>query len=210
MTAFPARGTKLTTTGAALALLLVAALPGCARVPTSEPVATSAHEGNRGDYQRRLLHAIRSADRVVVTEHSNAFDRFRGDMPDGPYVVYATHTLDDRERSTLLHQIESIDPQVMEAVSMCLFSPHHALEFYVGEQRRSTLEICFTCGQLQWSAVDAYYPPDVLRVFMALVSASGMTPDQDWEAKASVLERDSPRDEYRDPANKRWRFGAEW
>lgn len=201
--------TRCTLLGSLIVLACMMMPAAGAHLRHSGPTVVIDGEGSGAGYQQVLIEAIRTADRIVVTEHSNIFDRHAGARYDGPYVVYRSHPLSDDERAALLRRLESIDPHATMD-PMCLFSPHHAIELYAGERRDSTLEICFACGQLEWNAVSAYYPDELLVVFKELVVRSGMTPEQNWREKASEIERGSPRDEYLDPANKRWQFGAEW
>ncbi|MBL8298995.1 MAG: hypothetical protein JNN30_11705 [Rhodanobacteraceae bacterium] len=162
-------------------------------------------QGSGAGFQGLLVDAIRSADRIVVTEHSNLYDSDNETTErfDGPYFVYASHELAAAERLWLLRAVESADPLATQD-PMCGFSPHHAVEFYVGGRRDSTLEICFTCDQLQWDAVKAFYPDELLPVLRNLIATAGLTADQGWREKLRTVERDTLKDEYTDPAAKRW------
>lgn len=137
--------------------------------------------GSGAGYQQLLLTALRQADRVVLTEHSNKYDSFDPvtSVSNGPYQVYASHQLSDEERARLITAVAAVDPQ-SSLIPMCLFSPHHAVDFYVGDQRESRLEICFTCGEMEWDAVYAWYPYQLIGVFAKLVEQSGMETGRDW------------------------------
>lgn len=169
--------------------LLFALLTGLVPARTAEPPPIiELDRGNAAGYQQVLLDALRSADRIVVTEHSNRYDL---DDPHsnqfiGPYFVYASHTLTQEERARLVKAVETVDPEFSLA-PMCLFSPHHAIDFYVGTRRESRMEICFSCGDLAWDAVHASYPRALLGVFERLVTESGLTPEQNWRRKARDL-----------------------
>lgn len=167
--------------------LLFALLTGLVSAKTVEP-PPQIIELDRGDasaYRQLLVDALRSADRIVVTEHSNRYDLDDPDSEEfiGPYFVYASHTLSDEERVQLVKAVENVDPEFSLA-PMCLFSPHHAIEFYVGTRRESRMEICFSCGDLIWDAVYAKYPRALLGVFDSLMKESGLTPEQNWRRKA--------------------------
>ena len=186
--------------------LVLALLPYPAGAQSAHDVPFIIEEGwgSGAGFQQLLVDAVRDAERVVVTEHSNRLDRWdRKGKFDGPYVVYSAHELTPEERARLLQAVESADPQASPG-PMCLFTPHHAIELYVDGKRDSTIEICFSCGELRWDAVQAFYPRALLEVFRTSVVAGGLNPTQDWRKKVGRVRRDSPDDQYRDPAQRRW------
>lgn len=156
-----------------------------AKTPEPPPEIIDPSRGNASAYRQLLVDALRSADRIEVTEHSNRFDLTEphGNRFIGPYFIYASHTLSDEERARLVKAVENVDPEFSLA-PMCLFSPHHAIDFYVGTRRESRMEICFSCGDLVWDAVYAEYPRALLGVFDSLMKESGLTPEQNWPHKA--------------------------
>lgn len=141
-------------------------------------------------FQQQLLTALRKAGRIVLTEHSDKYDSFDRvtSEANGPYHVYASHQLSAEERKHLIDAVAAVDPQAGPS-TLCMFSPHHAVDFYAGEQRDSRLEICFTCGDMEWdAAANASYPQELVGVFNRLAKQSGMKTDQNWVKKLEKVQ----------------------
>lgn len=188
---------------AGLLLGLAASATAAADAPRSPPRIVVDGEGSGADLQKKLADAVRRAERIVVTEHANDYDQTIDLGFSKPDHVYASHELTAAERGRLLRAIESAAPQAT-LDPMCLFSPHHAIEFHTGSRRESRIDVCFTCGQLRWDAVAGLYPDDLLSLFRDLVNAIGMRAEQDWRARRRALGYRAILEKYLTPQPARW------
>lgn len=168
---------------------------GPARPSRARPAIVIDGEGSGAELQKHLADTVRSADRIVVTEHANLYDQTIDLGFSEPYHVYASHELTAAERDRLLQAIESADPHATQD-PMCLFSPHHAIEIFAGGNRKGRMDICFTCGQMRWDAPAGLMPDDLLRVFRDLVTSIGMKTEQDWGARRRELGYRAIRDKF--------------
>lgn len=161
-----------------LLLSVLLALAACAREP---------QEGER--YLAALSDAIRQADRIVVTEHSFKYDAY--DMDNGKSllpqtVVYKTVELNPAQRDAFLSTVEQLDSKTQDAFAACIFEPHHTIHFHAKGKLRSTMQICFACGQVQWDEGSATPPASLYRGLDAAIKAMGLEPTRDWPALATA------------------------
>lgn len=133
-----------------------------------------------------LARAARDADRIVVVEHSYRHDTHEGINSDTPPAErrYREAVLTGADKQPFLATLEGIDPYVSGWATACVFVPHHRFEFYKGDTRTHTLEVCFQCNQLEWDG--AKHP--VSQAFYAglapFIQSLGMQPERDWQALA--------------------------
>jgi hypothetical protein len=133
---------------------------------------------------QELVRAAESSDRIVAIEHSYVYDTGDASKKLVPERMYKTVVLTAADKAALVSALASTDPHVSGIFSACIFEPHHRLEFYEGPKMARKLEICFGCGELEWSGSQASVPNAVYNTFDAFVRRIGMLPDQDWEALA--------------------------
>jgi hypothetical protein len=177
---------------------------GPVRQSRAGPAIVIEGEGSGADLQKNLADSVRSADRIIVTEHANPDDRTIDLGFNEPYHVYASHELTAAERDRLLHAIESADPHATQD-PMCLFSPHHAIDVFAGGNQKGRMDICFACGQMRWDASAGLIPDALLRVFGDLVNSLGMKTEQDWRARRRELGYRAIRDKFLIPETPRRR-----
>lgn len=148
------------------------------------PVNT-AHHGL--EYRARLAETIRRSDRIVLTEHScplDAYDSGRGRSRIPDEVVYGRCEFSAALRDRFLSSIDGLDPQTQNAVTACIFEPHHTLRFYAGDALLSTMAICFKCSQVKWDGADVDPPWTLYPALAEVVKSAGFSPERDWTALA--------------------------
>lgn len=139
------------------------------------------------EYLIKLAGAIRRSDRIVLTEHSylyDAYDSRAGKSLIPNEVVYGSRELGGDQADLFLSTVESLDPQTQNAVTACIFEPHHTLRFYAEGELVSTMDICFKCSQVKWDATDLTPPWSLLSGLAATVKDAGFSPERDWAALA--------------------------
>jgi hypothetical protein len=138
-------------------------------------------------YIRELGDAIRSADKIVVAEHSHdldVFDEETGRSLVSRQLVYGVKELSKGHREKFLSTIERLDPKTQDEFPACIFEPHHSVSFYSRGEILSTMEICFVCGQLSWDATKATPPWSIYPGLASFIKAIGFEPERDWSTVA--------------------------
>ena len=172
-----------------LALLFALFVVAC-----TKPSTTLPEEPNRGPdsgegqlYINDLAAAIRAADRIVVSEHSNAFDVLDQEtQPQLPKnykpVIYASHELTPLERAEFLKTVTQLPPRTQDLEPACIFQPHHTITFYRAGKQASAMVICFHCGQVEWNGTGKTKPWSLVKGLGKLVTSVGMHEERDWYA----------------------------
>ena len=130
--------------------------------------------------------ALEHADRVVLIEHSFETD-FPTPGPNDPPIrerSYKRLELSEAQVSGLQNRLAVMSPHVASYVSACVYIPHHRLEFFRGKKRIQRMEICLTCGQLEWDGVHTTEPGGFYRAFSDFLKETGFEPDRNWELLA--------------------------
>ncbi|MEM1082540.1 MAG: hypothetical protein AAGI48_00320 [Verrucomicrobiota bacterium] len=151
---------------------------------TDYDVAISAHGSV---YKRRLIKRIKESEHIAMTEHSDRMDFVdeSGNLPeDFPFYEYRQVTLTEDQRSGFLSAVEEMDKDTASGSSMCIFEPHHRLEFIGDEEARSTLSICFQCAQVRWNEVNLVHPEGLFETLYSLIDQVGLQADKDWRTLA--------------------------
>lgn len=134
-------------------------------------------------YLNELSNAIHDSDRIIVTEHSFELDAYDMDknvslLPET--VVYRTLELNQEQKNMFLSAIKQLDPKTQDAFPACIFEPHHTVYFHVKGKLRSTMQICFGCGQVEWSATQATPPWSLYGGLQSVIKNLGLQPERDW------------------------------
>jgi hypothetical protein len=172
-----------------LALLFTLLIAACGREAGQTQADATPDNGDGRLYIHALADALRAADRVVVTEHSNAYDLAdaEGRSPqraDYVPIVYATHELTAVERAAWFAAISNLAARTQDADTACTFEPHHTLTFFHGAAQSSAMQICFQCGQVEWDGTTKMRPWSLVPALKTLISSTGMKADRDWGALA--------------------------
>ena len=134
-------------------------------------------------YLTALEDAIRSADRIVIAEHSSPVDLYdaaAGKPLAHKEFVYRTVELNDSQRSQFLKLIEGLDPKEQDAFPACIFEGHHTVRFYAGAKLVSSLQVCFECGQVEWPVTNATPPWSLVPGLEKVIRNAGLQPKRDW------------------------------
>ena len=138
-------------------------------------------------YKRHLIKRIKESEDITITEHSDRMDFVdeSGNLPeDYPFYEYRQITLTEEQRSGFLSAVEEMDEDTVSGSSMCIFEPHHRLEFIGDEEARSTMSICFRCGQVRWDEVNLVHPEGHFAGLHSLIDQVGLQADKDWRTLA--------------------------
>jgi len=145
-----------------------------------------------GPYQTAFANLVSRADRVVLVEHSHAYDYIYADYENWskqegvklnsfPEKVYRTLDLDPQQKQRLISAVEATDPKSSKGASACTFEAHHRLEFYVAGKRVNQVEVCFQCGEIEWASEIGGREPDAMVQSLAqFVNSVGYPAKRDW------------------------------
>ncbi|MFB9246304.1 hypothetical protein IV454_00690 [Massilia antarctica] len=185
--------------GTRLAILSALLCVGCHKqVATSDPSEqypesprVIEESGDGRQYVAALETALRSADRIVVSEHSNVDDVLDPDtQPQRPVgytpTIYISHELSAIERKNFLTAIRKMPAATQNGEPACVFEPHHTIAFYQGKVLTSTMRICFQCGQVEWNGTTKMRPSSLVPTIETVLSHFGMKAERDWPALAKV------------------------
>jgi hypothetical protein len=162
---------------------------------TPEPVRPEPNAlSDNGDGRRyidALAAAFEKSDRIVVTEHSNAYDVFHQlTQPQFPKdyrpIIFSAHELSPRERANFLAAIRSMAARTQDSVTSCTFEPHHTIAFFRDSRQTSAMRICFQCGQVEWDGSTAMQPWSLIPTLGPLITGLGMKQERDWGTLAKA------------------------
>jgi hypothetical protein len=171
-----------------LALLFVASTCALtAALGESPPESAEGTFRGDSDYLATLTQVVQKSDKIVITEHScphDALEPKTGKSLIAVEIVYDTRELNAPQRELFLPIVRTMDPKTQEWVTLCLFEPHHAIQFYSAGKLTSTMETCFKCGQVEWGATNAMPPELLLSSLARFIESIGLSPERDWHALA--------------------------
>jgi hypothetical protein len=156
--------------------------------PTSH-TSTGAAKSSGKLYKKDLINAISEADRIVISEHSDSgdfHDSEKDEMGQELSYVYRQVQLDAKLKAAFLALTQGLDETTQGAFAACVFEPHHTIKFYSGSRLKSTMVICFACGQVEWDGSSRTPPWSLYSGLEAIVGSAGFTPKQNWVARASA------------------------
>jgi len=130
-------------------------------------------------YKRNIISEIKNSDKIVIAEHSNKFDF--DPSSDAPEKTYRTVELNVNDKIELIKSVQDYD--FIDVSSLCVFEPHHRIEFYNHGVKSSELEICFQCKDIMWSR-DGVIHGNLSEIFSKVVISSGLEKSRDWKALA--------------------------
>lgn len=97
-----------------------------------------------------LLSAAADSTSIKVVEHSDPFDPQFEDGREYKEKIYRTVTLSADEVSRLCKAFSLSRDYSGMVHKMCIFSPHHRVEFLRKDGKTTILEICFNCGEIEF------------------------------------------------------------
>ena len=162
-------------------------------VATDEDPGIEDNPPNSGGkpFLDELAQAARKADRVVIVEHSYVHDNSDIDIHTKflPERKYKEVALTGPAKETLASSVAAIDPYVSMYASACIYEPHHRFEFYRKSKRINTLEVCFSCAQLEWDGAKKTEPQAFYQGLSKFIETVGLQPERDWHALAKQASR---------------------
>jgi hypothetical protein len=135
-------------------------------------------------YKENIISEVKSADKIFIIEHSNIHDldaKSKSGANSKVEKTYRSLQLTTKQIEALLSQVNNF--QFIEASSLCIFEPHHRIEFYKNGKNTSSIEICFQCQDIQWSK-DNKTRGMLSEVFLSTVLSSGMKTERNWQELA--------------------------
>jgi hypothetical protein len=179
-------------------IMLALCVTGCGKPNTSPTMdkqsasaSASIDNPSGGLYLKDLAAAIDNADRVVLTEHSIAYDvldaQTQPQLPVGYMpVTYVSRELTPRERADFAAVIRLVPPATQDAFTACIFEPHHSITFYRGGKQTSEMKICLQCGEIEWAGSHNTQPWALVPTLNKILEQAGMRKDRDWWALAKA------------------------
>ncbi|NMY40950.1 hypothetical protein HBN76_06520 [Pseudomonas sp. WS 5013] len=141
-------------------------------------------------YVTLLAQEVKSSDSIVFIEHSYKFDFFDRNNPSGidiekaPTYIYKTQKISADQQKKFLSALMAIEEKNVNMVSSCIFVPHHRIEFYKSGKLTSSMEICFHCADIEWSATINTRPIALVGVLANTFVEAGFKTSKDWSALA--------------------------
>lgn len=137
-------------------------------------------------FKKQLIAAIQSAATITIEEHSDPVDFASSDRPhpeNPPRYVYRSVKLTDDQKLAFLRAAEDMDSKTVSLTPAC-FTPHHRMEFIRENGQRSSMSICFQCGNINWTEVNLFHPNGLFTILEAVVIGAGLKSERDWRALA--------------------------
>ncbi|MFZ6874060.1 hypothetical protein ACO0LF_18540 [Undibacterium sp. Di27W] len=144
--------------------------------------------GEGAAYKRELIKAIETADKIVVTEHSDKYDFFdRKNYVFLPQeqLTYQTVILTQQETVKFKRFVNAVPARTRYLIAACIFEPHHTIRFYAQDELLSTLQICFKCGAQEWDGSKYEPPQEIISAYFSLIKAIGLHPETNWRQVAT-------------------------
>lgn len=154
-------------------------------------------------FKQELVASIMSAEKIVVTEHSDTQDWSREDFeatatrvmrkPGNsdieiemlenrslPVITYREVELNNYQRLKLLLLVKVFVVDKARNYSLCLPSFHHQLKFYVAGEPTKFMDICFQCSQLEWNSAGVLAPSLIYPLMRYEINSLGFSAERDW------------------------------
>ena len=108
---------------------------------------------NETCFKNGLIKTIEHSTKIVVTEHSHETDFNSVDLGKLKHseITYHQLTLNEDQKRKFILLINSFSDSyipkegIENAVSACMYEPHHTIMFYKNTKLLNTLDICFVC-----------------------------------------------------------------
>ncbi|BDS06525.1 hypothetical protein NT6N_15650 [Oceaniferula spumae] len=158
-----------------LIVLTIALITTCAH--TSETMQDGAK------YKQALTEAVKSADQIVIMEHSHS-DDFRRANIKAPEknVIYKKASLNAAQTKLLLSDLEKMPGTTKSKFAACIFWPHHTIQFYKKKKLLSSIELCYHCDDSEWSSTKLVPPAKLLPTLSQTLKRLGMSTERNWVA----------------------------
>jgi hypothetical protein len=173
--------------GLALTLVATMLLSSCDRIEEFRREQSLAAAGRL--YQANLLRLLQQSGRVVVTEHASSLES-SSDKPN----IYSTIELSREQIAQFSKIIENLSPDAAPGQPLCFFEGHHTIKFYRVNAIPEQMDICFKCGQIEWSGATGRVPKALIDGLADFINSIGMSAKRDWAALAKAHAKGTSRD----------------
>lgn len=132
--------------------------------------------------------AIRSANRIIVTEHSTQSDFHEsqvGKAAAPKEIVYGTKELGSWQTFLLKSIVTNASEKGSGLYSLCMFQPHHTIYFYEDKRLLNKLAICFECGDVLLVGETTSSRPPLISMLSTFIEHIGFQPKRDWQSLAN-------------------------
>lgn len=148
-------------------------------------------------YVSLLTEEVKNSDTIVFIEHSYYLDFLDPKSNDqinpdnAPTYTYKKIELTDSQKKNLISSLNSIKEKDINMFSMCIFVPHHRIEFYRQGNMSSSMEICFKCADIEWSLTNYARPIDLMSVLGDAFRNAGFETQKDWASLAKNWQKNA-------------------
>jgi hypothetical protein len=165
-------------------------MSSCASSPSTfqTPVINISTNEEAEKYKLALVEAIQSSDKIVIREQSNKIDFFEliPDLNNAPQYTYALKELNTGEKILFLASARNLKGGARTMKTDCLFVAHHTIEFYEGGILKSSMEVCYKCSDVKWSASEYDAPQDIFQALTPVITSAGMQTHRPWDEMAKL------------------------
>ncbi|MES2041209.1 MAG: hypothetical protein V4495_25605 [Pseudomonadota bacterium] len=151
------------------------------------PAKASKLSDEGAAYKRDLIKAIKQADKIVVTEHSDQYDFFEvktHTFQQQEQLVYQTVILSPQDVVNFKRLVKAVPDRTQYVSAACIFVAHHTIKFYAQDELLSTLPICFKCGAQEWDGTKHAPPQEIVGGLRKFITAIGLHPEMKWRQLA--------------------------
>jgi len=173
--------------------------------PTSVETIVTGDTANTNsmEYNRVLAEAISNADKIVFKEHSHKVDFFGVGAGENqaPHYVYRTKELSYNERSLFLEGVRNLRGVSKNTRTLCIFVPHHTIDFYEEGRLKSSMKISYKCFDIEWNGTTLEASKDVFNAISPAIVRAGMDTHRSWDvlAKSRYAEENNAGSIEREP-----------
>jgi len=156
--------------------------------PVPAPVITIKADEEAKKYNLALVDAIQNADKIVIKEHSHKVDFF-GTIPglnNTPQYTYARKELNTGEKILFLQDVRNLKGVAKTVNTNYLFASHHTIDFYEQGMLKSSMQICYKCSDIKWSATHYKASQDVFQALTPAITRAGMQTRRAWDEMAKL------------------------
>ena len=139
------------------------------------------------EFKSHLTEALDEATRIEIVEHSWHYDFGESDKQsiDLPYFEYKRMRLSKNQENEFRKIFNEMSRKPKTDFFPCGFAPHHSIEIYDQEERKTVVQVCFQCGDTSWSDTETVITPARFQsVFLKFIKPLGFKAERDWGALA--------------------------
>ena len=170
-------------------------------------------------FNSALAEAIEKSDKIVIKEHSHKVDFFGtpAEEANPPTYTYARKELTPGEKILFLENVRNLKGEEVTEHTLCMFVPHHTIDFYEGGQLKNSMKVCYKCNEVKWNGTAHDASKDVFKALSPAISRAGMHTHRAWDALAKQryeeetqsnrVDADKPNVAPQGPPTAKWAVG---